>query len=346
MSTNLPTVNQNQKPAVQTRKSIQHFLEGPEFAAQVAKALPTHLKPDRFVRVAITAMTKTPKLAECDQASFFKCLLDLSSYGLEPNGRQAHLIPFRNNKLGITECQLIIDWKGLVELAMRSGLVANLHADVVCDGDLFEYSAGNLGKHVPWFLRRDKDKPAKQGDVFAVYALANFKDGTSKTEVLSIGEVDAIRARSKSGQSGPWVTDFTEMAKKTAVRRLSKWLPLSPEFRDAVERDDDVIDIPSRPAVNGLAALIGGPTSAQPPAAIEQPAVEPTPDRETVIREIQDAMFDIGVTEKAFTKEITDANLVENTDGLALFELPTAELVKVRAYIVAKSQASTVKGGA
>lgn len=229
-------------PAKKTPKTIKDHLQGEAFKLEVARALPKHLSADRFMRVAITAITKTPKLAECDQASFFGALLTLSQFGLEPDGRRAHLIPFENRKRGVVECQLIIDWKGYVELAMRSGVVANLHADVVRVGDLLEYSAGQLKRHVPHFLRNDADKPKEPGELFAVYALANFRDGSSKCEVLSIDEVEAIRRRSRSGNNGPWVTDFNEMAKKTAFRRLSKWLPLSPEIIDLLDKDDDRLE--------------------------------------------------------------------------------------------------------
>ena len=228
--------------AASTAITLRGELEGASFREAVAKVLPKILTPERFVRVAITAMTRTPKLRECDRASFFSAMLSLAQTGLEPDGRRAHLIPFENRKRGVIECQLIIDYKGLVELAMRSGLLSYIHADVVCDGDVFEYSLGEIKAHIPWFLRRDADKPADPGEIFAAYALAKFKDGSAKAEVMSIGEVNAIRARSKAGQSGPWVSDFAEMAKKTAVRRLSKWLPLSPEYRDALDADADERD--------------------------------------------------------------------------------------------------------
>jgi recombination protein RecT len=223
------------KPA--STGTLKQILTGDAFKGAVAKALPKHLPPDRFLRIAQTAMTRTPKLNECDQASFLGALLTLSALGLEPDGRRAHLIPFNNRKRGCVECQLIIDWKGLAELAMRSGVISYLHADVVCEGDVFKYSAGELAEHIPWFLRRDDNRPEKPGEIYAVYALARFKDGSAKCDVMSIGEVDAIRARSRSADDGPWKTDFNEMAKKTAFRRLSKWLPLSSEFRDALDVD-------------------------------------------------------------------------------------------------------------
>jgi recombination protein RecT len=184
-----------------------------------------------MVRVACTAMLRTPKLAECDQTSFFNAMLQLSQWGLEPDGRRAHLIPFRNNRENRTECQLIIDYKGLVELILRSGNVASIHADKVCDADEFVYDCGQIVSH-----RIDFRKP--RGEVFAYYCIITRKDGTKKCEVMSREEVDAIRKRSKSANNGPWVTDFDEMGKKTVFKRASKWCELSSEIRDAIEHDD------------------------------------------------------------------------------------------------------------
>jgi len=245
-TTQSPAVTTPQKPAVLT---IRQQLETPQFAEAVAKCLPRHLTPDRFLRVALTALTTTPKLAQCTQASFFSSLLKLSQYGLEPDGRRAHLIPYKNGKASakagfdVYDCQLIIDYKGLAELVMRSGLVSRIHADVIREGDLFSYSMGELSSHTPWFLRRDSAKPAAAGDVFAVYCVALMKDGSSKCEVMSKEDVEAVRVRSSAGQDGPWITDWCEMAKKTPFRRLTKWLPLSPEIREASEGDDDVIEL-------------------------------------------------------------------------------------------------------
>ena len=252
--------------------TLKEHLQGDAFKQAVAGALPKHLKPDRFIRVTLTAITRTPKLANCDQASFFQCLLTLSQYGLEPDGRRAHLIPFENRKRGVTECQLIIDWKGLSELIYRSGIVSTLHADVVREGDLFDYSMGVLTTHVPHFLRNDDKKPEKAGDVYAAYSTATMTGGERKTEVMSWEQIEGIRNRSRAGQSGPWVTDWEEMAKKTVFRRLSKWLPLSAELRDAVEADDDVIDISAGKPVasaNSLTEMLGSA-----PAANEETAAQ------------------------------------------------------------------------
>lgn len=206
--------------------TLKTTLNSDAMREQFARALPKHLSPERFCRIAITALTRTPKLQECTQESLMKCLLDLSAFGLEPDGRRAHLIPYKD------QCTLVIDWKGLAELAMRSGIVAKLHADVVCENDEFIYDLGEVKAH-----KIDFRKP--RGEVYAVYAMAQTKTGEVFVAVLSKDEVESVRKRSRAGTSGPWVTDWNEMAKKTAFRRLSKWLPLSPEFRDAQERDDE-----------------------------------------------------------------------------------------------------------
>lgn len=212
--------------------TVRQLIGNDQFRAQIARALPAHLTPDRFLRVALTTVLRTPKLAQCDQASIANALLTCSQLGLEPDGRRAHLIPYEDRKRGTVTCQLIIDYKGLVELAMRSGEVAMIHADVVCERDIFEYDRGEVTKHVINF-REPRGKP------YAAYAMARFKNGATKYEVMTRDEIESIRSRSRAGQSGPWVTDWNEMAKKTVFRRLAKWLPLSPEYRDALDADDD-----------------------------------------------------------------------------------------------------------
>ena len=207
--------------------SIKEMLMTDGAKKQFAAAMPKHCSPDRMARVALTALTRTPKLASCTPESFFECMISLSQWGLEPDGRRAHLIPYGN------KCTLIIDYKGLVELCWRSGQVAMIHADVVCENDVFSTDQGEIVTH-KIDLKKDR------GPMYAVYAKVKLINGASKCEVMSKKEVDAIRSRSKSGGSGPWGTDYNEMAKKTVFRRLTKWLPLSAEVMDATYGDDDV----------------------------------------------------------------------------------------------------------
>lgn len=266
--------------AAAARKDVKSLLEGPAFRAEIAKVLPKHLTPERMIRVAITATMKTPKLLQCTADSLTRCMLDCSALGLEPDGRRAHLIPFEDKRNNVTICTLIIDYKGLVELAMRSGLVSHLYADVVREGDLFEYSLGEIKVHVPWFLRRDSDRPAEAGADLAVYAFARMTSGASAVAVMSVDEVYSIRDNSQGWQAfkkgftkkNPWdPSDWVseqEMKKKTALRRLCKVLPLSPEFRDAVEKDDEEDPIARAVNVTPSAPLFSAPqVSALEPAS-------------------------------------------------------------------------------
>lgn len=210
-------------------RSIAAILTNDEgFKAQVAAAMPRHMRPDRMMRVALTALRRTPKLAECTPESFMRCMLDLSAMGLEPDGRHAHLIPYK------TECTLIVDYKGLVQLAYRSDEIASIHADVFCEGEQFSENLGRVEKHVI-----DRSKP--RGKPLGAYCIVRFKNGSEKHEVMGAGEIETIRKRSRAGSSGPWVSDWSEMAKKTVFRRASKWLPLAAEVLEAFDRDDDRI---------------------------------------------------------------------------------------------------------
>jgi len=187
------------------------------------------MTPDRFTRVVLTTINKTPKLSECTRESLLACLMDCSALGIEPDNRMAYLIPYGN------QCTLVIGYKALVALARRSGEISDIHADVVCANDFFEYSFGSEGRLV------HKPKLGDRGDVVAAYSFAKLKDGSCSYEVMDLEEISAIKNRSKASKSGPWVTDFNEMAKKTVFRRHSKWLPVSSEkMQEALEKDFDV----------------------------------------------------------------------------------------------------------
>jgi len=212
---------------------IRSLIQSDAGKKQFALALPKHIKPDRFVRVALTAFTKNPKLLSCTKESLLSALLDCSSMGIEPDGRKAHLIPYNDKKNNRIICTLIVDYKGLVDIARRSGEIADIHADVACENDKFECSYGTDSKltHVP--------ARSNRGKVVQTYSFVRLKDGSSSFEVMNIEEIEKIRTRSKAANNGPWVTDWNEMAKKTVFRRHSKWLPESPEMQMALEKDWD-----------------------------------------------------------------------------------------------------------
>ncbi len=246
--------------------TLRERIQTPAVMEEFKRALPKHLTADRMVRVALTAMTRTPGLNDCDPQSFLLAMMNLSQWGLEPDGRRAHLIPFKNNAKQITECQVIVDYKGLAELAFRSGFVKSIDAMIVHEGDVFEFDRGRVTKHVPWYFRRDA-RPEEKGPIIAAYCIVVLLDGAEKCEVMTYDELMEIRGRSSGYNSAikykkthPWITDEAEMMKKTVFRRASKWIPLSPEIRDAAEAGDEIeyVQTATATAVDEVRALLTG----------------------------------------------------------------------------------------
>lgn len=202
---------------------------------QISNALPKHLDVKRFTRAALTEFRKTPLLWECDPMSFMGSCMILAQLGLElgPLG-QCYLLPFRNNKTGTVECTLIIGYKGMIDLARRSGQIISLTAHAVFEKDRFEYAYGLNEKldHIPTLHDR--------GSLIAVYAVARLQGGGYQFEVMSVKDIEKIRDKSKAKSFGPWVTDFEEMAKKTAIRKLFKYLPVSVDLQRAFTLEDRV----------------------------------------------------------------------------------------------------------
>lgn len=291
---------------------VKHLILAPKFRAAVAEALPRHFTPDRFLRVAALAITKNPKLAECSQESLFAAMLQVSSLGLECDGRRAHLIPFGK------EVQLIIDYKGLAELILRSGEVSKLHADIVCDRDEFAYNLGVIEYHRINFR-------APRGEPYAAYALAQMKDGAVASAVMTKDEIEGIRSRSRSAKNGPWVTDWAEMAKKTVFRRLSKWLPLSAELRNKVEVDDegDFIDTTVAPAPNGdllrprPAQITEGEAPKRGPGRPPKKPAEEPPALTAAQSNLQKMLADDGISFEEFNQAAMEFGLL----GTAVSEL-------------------------
>lgn len=251
---------ENKSVATTVKSDIKSLILSDQMKKQFALALPKHLTPDRFVRIALTAINKNPKLLSCTKESLLACLLDCSQLGIEPDNRNAHLIPYGD------KCTLIIDYKGIVALARRSGEIADIHADVVYENDDFSYSFGTAGNLIHKPAMKTKGKP------IAAYSYVRLKDGSSSYEVMNVEEIEDIHKRSKAGNSGPWVTDWAEMAKKTVFRRHSKWLPVSSEFQEAIEKDYDVpIDITSGSIIDNPKADV------KMPEALTQ---EPEPEQE------------------------------------------------------------------
>lgn len=211
-------------------QNIQGLME--RYKGEIAKALPKHMTPDRMTRIALTCLRINPKLQECDPLSFMGAIIQASSLGLEPGSQgHAYLIPFRNNKKGITECQFIPGYRGLIDLARRSGQIETIAAHVVYSNDKFEYEYG--------FDERLTHKPAigDRGDFVAVYAFAKMIGGGRQFEVMNLDQINKIKNRARFANP-VWESDFDEMARKTAIRRICKYLPTSVEMQQVMSYDE------------------------------------------------------------------------------------------------------------
>ena len=204
---------------------------------EIKKALPSVITPERFSRMALSAINNTPKLAECTQMSFLAALMNAAQLGLEPNTPlgQAYLIPFMNK--GILECQFQLGYKGLINLAYRNDQLQTIQAQCVFSNDVFEYELGLDSKLY--------HKPAigDRGEMIAVYALFKLKNGGYGFEVMSKQDVDAYAQKySKAINSSysPWQTAYTEMAMKTAIKRVLRYAPLKTDFLRAVATDETI----------------------------------------------------------------------------------------------------------
>ena len=220
------------KKQPQTIKDYINAMSG-----EIAKALPQVMTPERFTRIALSAVSNTPKLGNCTPQSFLGAMMNAAQLGLEPNTPlgQAYLIPFENRKKGITECQFQIGYKGLIDLAYRSGEVKMIDAQTVYENDEFEYELGMdpVLKH----------KPARTNRGNPIYFYATFKltNGGQGFQVMSIEDVqEHAKKYSKTYNNGPWQTNFEEMAKKTVLKKLLKYAPLKTEFVKQVTQDETI----------------------------------------------------------------------------------------------------------
>ncbi|HGB8995030.1 TPA: recombination protein RecT [Salmonella enterica subsp. enterica serovar Saintpaul] len=222
--------------AVKNNNDVISIINQPSMKEQLAAALPRHMTAERMIRIATTEIRKVPALGDCDTMSFVSAIVQCSQLGLEPGGALGHayLLPFgnRNEKSGKKNVQLIIGYRGMIDLARRSGQIASLSARVVREGDDFSFEFGLEEKLV--------HRPGENEDapVTHVYAVARLKDGGTQFEVMTRKQIELVRAQSKAGNNGPWVTHWEEMAKKTAIRRLFKYLPVSIEIQRAVSMDE------------------------------------------------------------------------------------------------------------
>ena len=204
---------------------------------QIAKALPSVLTPERFSRIVMTAVSSTPKLAETTPQSFLGAMMTAAQLGLEPNTPlgQAYLLPYKNK--GVLECQFQIGYKGLIDLAYRSGQVSIIQAQAVRENDEFAYEYGLEPKLTHKPALRDR------GEVTCYYAMFRTKDGGFGFEVMSKEDIQAHAERfsqSYGSDFSPWKTNFDAMAKKTVLKQVLRYAPLKSDFVKAVASDGTI----------------------------------------------------------------------------------------------------------
>ncbi len=211
---------------IQTRKNttanVRNLLERSK--AEFAKALPQHIRADQFVRVAMTTIQQNPKLLECEATSLIAGCMEAAQLGLQVDGTlgQAYLVPYSR------KAQLIVGYKGLIAMAWKSAQVKAIYSRIVRKNDHFVVNYGrNEIDHIPLFDH------AEEGPVAAYYAVVETTTGGRMFEILTVDEVREVRDRSRGGGSGPWVTDFDAMARKTVLIRALKLAPLTTEAAKA-----------------------------------------------------------------------------------------------------------------
>lgn len=221
--------------APKKNKTMQDYVKCME--GEIAKALPSVITPERFTRMVLSAISTTPKLAECTPQSFLGAMMTAAQLGVEPNSglQQSFIIPYRNH--GVMEAQFQLGYKGLIDLCYRSGEISIIQAHTVYENDEFDYELG-LNPTL-----RHKPATKNRGDAIAYYGMFKTKDGGFGFEVMSVEDVrnHAQRySKAYDSASSPWKNNFDEMAKKTVLKRTLKYAPLKSDFVRGIAADETV----------------------------------------------------------------------------------------------------------
>ena len=207
--------------------------QGPE----IERALPVHLKlnAEQYVRAALTLIKQTPALANCNPRTILGGMMTAAQLGLEfgPLGH-AYLVPFKNN--GRQEAQFILGYKGIIDLCWRSGNLESIVAREVCENDEFDFEYGLADS-----LHHKTDPRRERGPAWCYYGMAKFKDGGHTFVVLGKPEIEMHRGRSKAKDNGPWKSDYDAMARKTCIRVMQPFLPLTTEIARQILNDGAVV---------------------------------------------------------------------------------------------------------
>lgn len=260
------------------------------YTPQIKAALPAHIPVDRFKRVVLTAINQQPELAQADRRSLFNSCVKAATDGLMPDGREAALVIFnaKNKETGQWDkkVQYMPMIAGVRKRMRNSGEVKSAESHVIYEKDQFSYELGDAPKimHKPLMVG-DRGKP------IGAYAVINLTNGEVLREVMSLQEIEATRAVSRAKDSGPWVTWWTEMARKAVLRRCAKAAPMSSDLDDVLKRDEEME--PDAAPMLDAGAMATRPTRqrqqhiehqpAAPQTAAAEPAEEPAHDADGVV---------------------------------------------------------------
>ena len=209
-------------------------------APEIKRALPATISPERFTRLALSALNSSPQLRDCSPMSFITALLTAAALGLEVNSPlgEAYLIPYKNkNQL---MCTCVLGYKGLIALAFRNGQMQMIQAHVVRERDLFDFEYGLNPRLVH---RPAKGSLEERGEVIYVYAMYKLINGGYNFEVVNKAEIDhhaAKYSKAFSSQYSPWSIVWDDMAKKTCIKQVLKYAPISVEFQRALSMDESI----------------------------------------------------------------------------------------------------------
>lgn len=245
--------------AARVNESVERAQNGPTLQDLVKQQLPRirnmlpklGLTPERLASICIQEARTTPALLECSVDSIVGAVLQAAQVGLEPGPLgHAYLIPRYSKKTRSKECTFFISYKGALELARRSGTLKSIEAREVCETDEFRFRFGLEEElhHVP--------ANGDRGPITHVYGIARFKDGGHYWTVMSRSDIDARGRRSETWgkEWSPWKTDYAAMARKTVIRAMVPFLPLSTEVARTFAADESVV----RPGDDGEPLMIEG----------------------------------------------------------------------------------------
>lgn len=279
VATDAAPTKATQNPAVE---ALNKALSG------IGQVLPAHITKERMAKLCLGMMRTNAKLAQAarrNPASFVNSIMHASKLGLEP-GIDAHLVPYENKRQGTVEIQCIPDYRGLLKLARNSGDITSVSVQIVYEHDHFELSLGLVET-----LTHKPKLDGPRGDPVLVYGVARFKDGSHHVEWMSVHDINTIRDGSRGYQNAvryksdnPWISSWEEMARKTLVRRMCKYLPRSIELQNA-ERLIDAGDKGVPAHFEGEFVVVEDP----PPEQLQEGS---GPDAQTATTASQDAADD------------------------------------------------------